>query len=126
MQQVLRSAVWILLLLPAAALAEVELSKRQVIDLFTGKTVYYRDVPHSLNVVAYFDPIGEVRGLRGGKPYRQLWTVDGKGRHCTQDADEKRRCYKVFRRADGAYVKYRKGSPLVQYNGFEEGNPNNL
>ena len=126
MRRVLWRSLWIACFLPAAVVAEVELSKRQVMDLFTDKTVYYRDVPHSLNLVAYFDPIGEVRGLRGGKSYRQHWSVDEKGRHCTQDADEKRSCHRVFRRADGTYVKYRKGSPLVQYNGFEEGNPNNL
>ena len=126
MRRVLWGSLWIAFFLPSAAVAEVELSKREVMDLFTDKTVYYRDVPHSLNVVAYFDRVGEVRGLRGGKPYRQHWSVDEKGRHCIGDADEKWACHKVFRRADGAYVKYRKGSPLEQYNGFEEGNPNNL
>ena len=126
MIRVLWSLVWLALFAPLTAVAEMELSEREVMELFTDKTVYCRDVPHSLNIVAYFDPSGEVRGLRGGKPYRQLWSVDKKGRHCTQDADAKRNCHKIFRRADGAYVKYRKGGLLVQYNSFEEGNPNNL
>ena len=126
MERVFCSLTWMILLVPIAATAELQLSKRQVTDLFNGNTVYYRDVPHSLNIVAYFDPSGEVRGVRGGKPYRQLWSVDHKGRHCVQDADEKRVCHRVFRRDDGTFVKYRKGGPLMHYRGFEEGNPNNL
>ena len=126
MKRVPWSLVWIVLSAPLAAAAEMELSKRDVMDLFTDKTAYYRDVPHSLNIVAYFDPSGEVRGLRGGKPYRQRWSVDEKGRHCTQDADEVQSCHRIFRRADGTYVTYRKGGLLVHYNSFDDGNPNNL
>lgn len=113
MKRVLSSLTWLILLVPITAVAELELSKRQLEELFTGNTVYYRDVPHSLNIVAYFDPSGEVRGLRGGKPYRQLWSIDDKGRHCIRDEDESADCRKVFRQADGTYVKYRKGGPLM-------------
>ena len=115
-----------MLLVPLTAVAELELSQRQLLKLFTGNTVYYRDVPHSLNIVAYYDPSGEVRGLRGGRPYRQLWSVDDKARHCIRDEGESADCRKVFRQADGTYVKYRKGGPLTHYKSFEEGNPNNL
>ncbi len=126
MKRVLCSLTSGMLLLPMTAVAELQMSKRQLEDLFAGNTVYYRDVPHSLNVVAYFDPNGEVRGLRGGKPYRQLWSVDDKARHCVRDVGGRADCRKVYRQADGSYIKYRKGGPLMKYNSFEEGNPNNL
>ncbi len=126
MKRVFCSLTWVILLMPVPAVAELALSKRQLQELFSGNTVYYRDVPHSLNIVAYFDPSGEVRGVRGGKPYRQLWSVDDKARHCIRDEGESAVCRKVFRQADGTYVKYRKGGPLMHYKGFEEGNPNNL
>ncbi|MES9955515.1 MAG: hypothetical protein ABW120_09920 [Sedimenticola sp.] len=116
-----------LALSPALAVAETPLSKHEVIELFSGKTVNYRVVPRKLDVVAYFDPSGEARENRGGKKDHHPWWVKDDGRHCIQFKGKKPGCLKIVRKDDGAYVKYnKKGKLLVIYKTFEEGNTNNL
>ncbi|RME99348.1 MAG: hypothetical protein D6772_07855 [Bacteroidetes bacterium] len=114
------------LTLSISANAGQALSKEEVINLFSGRTVRYTVVPKNLDVVAYFDPDGEARELRGGKPDTHPWWVKDNGAHCIQFKGKKPSCKKVMKRPDGTYVKYRKGKLLVEYHSFTEGNPENL
>ena len=122
---------YLMLALPCLAFswsahAAQELTKEEVTALFSGKTVHYTVVPRDLEVVAYFDPNGEARERRGGKPDTHPWWVKDNGAHCIQFKGRRPGCRKVVRRDDGTYMKYRKGSRLVIYHSFEDGNTNNL
>ncbi|MES9886297.1 MAG: hypothetical protein ABW140_05755 [Candidatus Sedimenticola sp. 6PFRAG1] len=120
------AVIAILIVFPLQSLAEQTLSKAQVSELFAGKTVHYRVVSNDLKVVAFFDAGGEARELRGEKRDVHPWWVKDDGKHCIQFKGKKPGCLPVVRRDDGSYVKYRKGKLLVEYNSFEQGNPNNL
>jgi len=109
------------------ALADTKLSKSEVIELFSGKTVHYQLVSKNLNVVAFFDENGEARELRGNKKDNHPWWVKDNGKHCIKFKGKKKAfCRKVVKRNDGTYVKFRKGKVAVQYTSFKEGNTNNL
>jgi hypothetical protein len=112
----------------SSVFAEERLSKAEVIELFSGKTVHYEVVKKDLKVVAYFDPSGEAREMRGNKPDNHPWWVEDDGKHCIRFAGkQKANCKYVTKRSDGTYVKYnKKGKLQVQYNRFEDGNTSDL
>jgi len=119
-----------ILLVTASSLvfAEKRLTKTEANDLFSGMTVHYEVVKKGLKVVAYFDPSGEAREMRGNTPDNHPWWVEDDGRHCIKFAGKKKAsCMYVTKRDDGTYAKYnKKGKLRVQYNSFEEGNTNGL
>ena len=112
----------------SSVFSEERLSKTEVLELFSGKTVHYEVVKQGLKVVAYFDPSGEAREMRGNTPDNHPWWVEGDGRHCVRfEAKNKANCKYVTKRDDGTYVKYnKKGKMRVKYSSFEEGNTNGL
>ena len=127
----MKTIFWVLstvvLTIPTSAFAEQQLSKEEIMALFSGKTVHYTVTKQGINVVAYFDPYGEARELRDGTPDNHPWWVEDDGKHCIQFKGKKKNCKYVTTRADGSYVKYnRKGELRVEYKSFEEGNTNNL
>lgn len=90
------------------------MSKDEVVELFSGKTVHYSVGAKNLDVIAYLGPAGEARELRGGTKNVHPWWVKKNGAHCIQFSGKKPSCEKIVKRSDRSYVKLRKDKLLIE------------
>lgn len=91
------------ILVTMPAIADKKLSKKEVVQLFSGKTVQNRDLSHNRNVTVYFNPNGKVVGVKCDV---HPWMVFGE----------------IIKKGDGIYIEYKGGKPVTKFTGFRKGN----
>jgi len=103
------------------------LTAKEVVKLFSDRTVETRTVVKKRESLTYYHPDGEVVQQRNGTTRHGFWRVRKDGRICLQMEELEEKCRIIVRGLGGGYRKYivRKNGlhqPTVDYLNFVEGN----